>query len=327
MPFSHLHFLVAGDVMLDEYVFGDAERLSPEAPVPVLHVKKRSWSLGGAGNVALQLAKLGAKVTLLGARGDDPAGRRLDTLAEENSIDAALVEAGNKPTIVKTRYVAGKHQLLRTDLEEPFEEEESALALAKSMGESQAFHAVLISDYGKGFCSGALCRFLIERYGQQNIPVIIDPKGTAWSKYAGAFLVTPNLREFEAVAGTKLANDDAEVEMHLETVRQKYNLSNLLVTRSDRGMSLLAGTTTTHLPARALDVFDVTGAGDTVLSVLTAFYSLTGNLEQACHVANLAAGYAVSKFGAYCLDKEELSVLVEKEYRPEAFTTARRIEN
>ncbi|MEK7257193.1 MAG: PfkB family carbohydrate kinase [Bacteroidota bacterium] len=316
LTFSHLHFLVAGDVMLDEYVFGDAERLSPEAPVPVLHVRKHAWSLGGAGNVALNLAKLGAQVTLLGLRGEDKAGEKLEQLLSDYRIHSALIPVPGKPTICKTRFIAGKHQLLRADLEDTFSEQPHFWETAQTLCAKNQYQAMLISDYGKGFCSEMVCQTLLQTARHQEKPVFVDPKGVDWDKYEGAFVVTPNFKEFEQVVGKKITNRHMDVETHIRTIRNRFSFQNLLITRSEQGMSLLHGERLTHFPAKALDVFDVTGAGDTVMSVLAALFLLENDLEQACHAANLAAGLVVSKFGAYAISREELEELLEADLSP-----------
>lgn len=296
--------------MLDEYVLGSAYRLSPEAPVPVLQIKQYTFALGGAGNVALNLAKLGVKVSIVGVHGQDNAGQSLQKLTNEAGINNLMISSGNYPTITKTRFIAEKHQLMRADREEIFSPDIHTEKRILDILLNGNFDSIVISDYGKGLCNEAICQAAIEFAKVHNLPVFVDPKGNQWQKYRGAFLVTPNFKEFEEIVGEKLSNTDEIINQHATNIIDYYNLNFLLVTRSERGMSLTSKEQNTiHFSAKSQEVYDVTGAGDTVISVITAYYTRHNNLPNACEIANIAAGYVVQKFGAYAISISELNDL------------------
>ncbi len=294
--------LVVGDVMLDHYLIGRVTRISPEAPVPVVNVTEERFVPGGAANVALNLAGLGQRVTLCGASAEDAAGQRLRTLCADQRIETAFLNTAT-PTISKTRVIGEKQQIVRVDREVPFTAHAAAAAALKDL--LGGFEMVVISDYGKGFCAPAVCRACIETV----VRVVVDPKGHDWEKYRGAYVVTPNLKELSLVAGRQLPNEDEAIAAAGQQARTAFGFAHLLVTRSERGMTLVGAEGVHHFPTQAIDVFDVSGAGDTVLATLAAFLASGHDLPTAIRWANAAAGYVVSKFGTYALSAEELATL------------------
>ncbi|MFZ7230922.1 bifunctional D-glycero-beta-D-manno-heptose-7-phosphate kinase/D-glycero-beta-D-manno-heptose 1-phosphate adenylyltransferase HldE [Avibacterium avium] len=301
--FQQAKVLVLGDVMLDRYWFGATNRISPEAPVPVVRVQENEERAGGAANVAMNIASLNVPVQLLGLTGQDEAGSALSTMLEKQNIDCNFVQLASHPTITKLRVLSRHQQLLRLDFEEDFHNVESDLLLAKLQSAVQNFGALILSDYGKGTLNQVQAMIQIAR--QANVPVLIDPKGTDFERYRGATLLTPNMSEFEAVVG-KCHSEDDIVEKGLKLIRD-IELSALLVTRSEKGMTLLRPDQPPfHLPTEAKEVFDVTGAGDTVISVLATALADGRSFEEACYLANVAAGIVVGKLGTSTVSNVEL---------------------
>jgi D-beta-D-heptose 7-phosphate kinase/D-beta-D-heptose 1-phosphate adenosyltransferase len=297
--FSHLTILCCGDVMLDRFVHGEIERISPEAPVPVMHLRETREMLGGAGNVASNIASLGATAVLVGLAGADEAGARLRAIVRaRGAILPALVETRSRPTICKTRFVAGRQQVVRADDESraPLHEEEEAALIAALLAHLPAADAVVFSDYGKGVLSPALLARGISAARAHGIPVFVDPKSDDFTRYRGASCVTPNAREMEAAARGKLANE-AEIAAAARRLMAEADLGALLVTRSEKGMVLVQPEACYSVSARAREVFDVSGAGDTVIAALALAFADGRSLEQAMHIANAAAGVVVSKLG------------------------------
>lgn len=303
--FSDANVLVVGDVMLDRYWHGDTGRISPEAPVPVVRIGREELRLGGAGNVALNLASIGVNTTLIGVVGDDEPGRVMRRLLADSGIEAPLVRSASHPTIVKLRVISSNQQLIRLDFEEAFDVEtgfdqrslRDAMALALPYAD-----AVIFSDYGKGTLNAI--PELIAAARAAGKPVLVDPKGVDWARYRNASVVTPNLSEFEAVVGQ--VSDDADLAEKAEKLRAQYALDALLVTRSERGMSLFLGANSHHMPAHAQEVFDVTGAGDTVIAMLGAGLAAGESMASAAGLANLAAGVVVAKLGTATASLAEL---------------------
>ncbi|MFZ7241387.1 bifunctional D-glycero-beta-D-manno-heptose-7-phosphate kinase/D-glycero-beta-D-manno-heptose 1-phosphate adenylyltransferase HldE [Avibacterium avium] len=301
--FQQAKVLVLGDVMLDRYWFGATNRISPEAPVLVVRVQENEERAGGAANVAMNIASLNVPVQLLGLTGQDEAGSALSTMLEKQNIDCNFVQLASHPTITKLRVLSRHQQLLRLDFEEDFHNVESDLLLAKLQSAVQNFGALILSDYGKGTLNQVQAMIQIAR--QANVPVLIDPKGTDFERYRGATLLTPNMSEFEAVVG-KCHSEDDIVEKGLKLIRD-IELSALLVTRSEKGMTLLRPDQPPfHLPTEAKEVFDVTGAGDTVISVLATALADGRSFEEACYLANVAAGIVVGKLGTSTVSNVEL---------------------
>ena len=311
MPqFQHARLLVIGDVMLDRYWHGEASRVSPEAPVPVVKVGNREDRPGGAGNVALNMAALGSAVRLVGIVGNDATGLELLSRLTAAGVYGAFLQSADKPTITKLRVIGQHQQLIRLDFEQEFEAADiiGLQGKVKSLiGDSQV---MVLSDYGKGALQETAN--LIELGRSKDIPIIVDPKGTNFEKYRGATLLTPNLSEFEAVAGYS-NNEEEFVNKGLRLVKD-LNLEAILITRGEHGMTLIRpDSPELHLPARAQEVFDVTGAGDTVISVLAAAMAAGDGLADSTALANLAAGLVVGKLGTAAISGPELrrAVLVE----------------
>lgn len=306
---SGIRVLLLGDIMLDRYWFGDANRISPEAPVPVVGLKSEKLAAGGAANVAGNLVGLGAAVTLCGMVGDDEGGRLLLSCLESSGIPTSgLLVSDRRPTTVKTRVVASHQQVVRVD------REESGPLIGADYGtlndrleELIGLHdIVLLSDYAKGFLSPEFVRRVIDLAASARRRVIVDPKGRDYSKYHGASVLTPNNRE--AVEATGASGDDEQSLISGgRTLISELGLEALLITRGEHGMLLLEGGGTEHrLAATARDVFDVTGAGDTVIAALTAAIASGVSLPDAAAFANLSAGIVVEHFGTTSISKEML---------------------
>jgi D-beta-D-heptose 7-phosphate kinase/D-beta-D-heptose 1-phosphate adenosyltransferase len=302
--FSGGRVLVVGDVMLDRYWHGSTNRISPEAPVPIVKVEGDEFRAGGAGNVALNAASLGTAAELVGLVGRDEAALLLRKRLEAAGVACRLLEAPQHPTITKLRIISRHQQLIRLDFEESFGVLESAGIEGAFEAALPGHGAVVLSDYGKGTLAqvGSLIRVARERA----VPVIVDPKGTDFGRYCGATVITPNLAEFEAVVGH--CGDEQVLVTRGEALRDALDLEALLVTRSERGMTLLQrGLPPLNLPAHARDVFDVTGAGDTVVAVLGAGLACGLTLAEATALANVAAGIVVGKLGTASVSRAELA--------------------
>ena len=294
--------LVVGDVMLDRYWFSSVERISPEAPVPVALVQREQDRLGGAANVALNAATLGARTTLLSVVGDDDAGRRLRQLVAGSPIRGLLREVPGLRTTLKLRVVSRQQQLIRMDFESAPDHEVLLDLMDRYAQELESHEVVLLSDYGKGGL-GHVERMvqLARRRGRQ---VLVDPKGRDYSRYRGATLITPNRAEFALAAGDWA--DAGEFERLAQNLRQQLELEALLVTRAEEGMSLFTAQGHLHVPAQAKEVFDVSGAGDTVIATLAAMLGAGAALDDAVRTANRAAGIVVGKLGTASVSPAEL---------------------
>lgn len=301
--FDRARVLVVGDVMLDRYWIGDVARISPEAPVPVVEVGRHEDRPGGAANVAMNLARLGARVSLVGLVGHDPTAEELRTRLEAAGIRCALVETVDEPTILKLRVIARNQQLIRLDMERPFTESRSA-EIDSATGRMIADADVLVlSDYGKNTLADI--QGLIGLARKHGKPVLVDPKGTDFTRYAGVTILKPNLSEFEAVAG-RCAGEDDLIAKGRQLV-DRLDIGNLLITRGRHGMTLIgADGDVLQFPARAKEVYDVTGAGDTVVAVLAAAIAAGETMADAITLANLAAGIVVGKLGTATVTRSEL---------------------
>jgi len=298
---SEVSILAIGDLMLDVYTFGHANRVSPEAPVLVLKGKKREYLPGGVGNAALNLRALGANVTLIGRIGKDYEGELLLDLLEEAEIDAkSLVVQGDYPTIVKHRVIASHQQLLRIDTEEIMELEKKLEEhlLTKLSSMMREFDAVAISDYGKGFLTDSLLKGITDLAKENSIPVIVDPKGQDFEKYSGCTLVKPN--EKEAIAAAYLP-EDANIDEIGKEVHKRSGAEYLLITRSEKGMSLFGDGVRQDYPVKAQSVVDVTGAGDTVLALITLGFANGLDLSETIKLANVAASIAIEGIGCQAI--------------------------
>lgn len=301
---------VVGDVMIDRYWYGSSSRISPEAPVPVVNVNESEERAGGAANVALNITSLGSQCDLIGIVGDDQDGCVLKKMMEDAKITPQFIKSKASPTIAKLRVISRHQQLIRVDFEKSYKDVDYG-AIESQLEESLKDSKVIIcSDYGKGTL-GSVAR-IIQKARLANVPVLIDPKGSDFTKYAGATLLTPNMSEFEAVVGKVKDNDDLE-QKALNLIRE-LDLSALLVTRSEDGMSLVVpGKSTLHIPTAALDVYDVTGAGDTVIATLAASLASGASLENSCRIANFAAGVVVGKLGTSTTTPYEIAEEIDRQ--------------
>ena len=300
--FSGRRVLVVGDVMLDRYWFGDVERISPEAPVPVVLVRRVEERPGGAANVARNIDALGGKVTLLSVIGDDEAGRALERTLAEGGVQASLHRDPELSTTVKLRVIGQQQQLLRVDFERAPGHEVLAAKLDEFERLVDEADAIVLSDYGKGGL--AHVTRMIERGRAHGKPVLVDPKGSDYARYRGATLLTPNRGEFREVAGRW--SDEADLARRAQLLRAGLELDALIVTRSEDGMSLFTAAETRHEPTRAREVFDVSGAGDTVIATLALMVAAGADWHAAMRVANHAAGIVVGKLGTAVVHREEL---------------------
>ena len=299
-----------GDIMLDRYVYGTAERISAEAPVPVLHVERQTDMLGGVGNVVRNLATLNAKPTLIALAGQDEAGRNItEQLASLTGVTVHLLTEDDRPTTIKTRYVAAGQQLLRADAEDIAPIAPSTQARAEQLVEAIAPNvgAIVLSDYGKGFLVAPLLHRLIAIANTAGCPVVVDPKGEQFSIYRGADLITPNRLELRAATRLPVGGND-DIAAAARWVIAKCGIRNVLVTRGAEGMTLVSqDRSVTHLPTRAREVYDVSGAGDTVVAVMAASYAAGLDFPDAMQLANAAAGRVVGKTGTASVMPDELN--------------------
>ncbi|MDR2459768.1 MAG: PfkB family carbohydrate kinase [Deltaproteobacteria bacterium] len=308
----HAKVLATGDLILDRYIHGEALRLSPEAPVPVVVVRKKLHTPGGMGNVVMNLSALGAKPLACGLVGADFKAEILKELLADvlDPQSPGLLVDSSRPTTVKTRVIAGIQQVTRLDEESispisPLLEERYKELIAPSIALAGA---ISISDYGKGFLTPGILAFLIDKAKSYDIPTIVDPKGTDYGRYRGASLVTPNRQELSVALGRDLTRAQAQVlaEGGLELMR-RYEIENILITRSEDGMTLVESDgKITHLPTRARAVFDVSGAGDTVVATMAAAIAIGSGLYEAAFLATLAAGVVVGKVGTASAKPEEI---------------------
>ena len=305
--FAALRILIIGDVMLDRSIWGDVDRISPEAPVPVLRSVRTTSAPGGAANVAMNLVGLGVSVVQAGFWGDDAEMRELRGLLAPANVDLSGMIASCHPTISKTRITARNQQLLRLDVEsaEPRPAAEHQALVERAVELVRTADAVILSDYDKGALSAPLCRAVIALARQRRIPVLADPKGRDFSKYAGATTICPNLQELALVTGVPSRNLAPLLAAAQELVGQ-LGIDYMTVTMSEKGIRILYPDRVVHSPTRARQVFDVTGAGDTVIATLAA--SLAGGLdpETAVTLANIAAGIVVAKTGTAPISRHEL---------------------
>jgi len=294
--------LVVGDVMLDRYWFGDVARISPEAPVPVVLVKKEDERLGGAANVAWNCHDLGARTRLLSVVGRDEAGTKLANLLRRKGIDASLHRDAKVDTTLKLRVIGRRQQLLRIDFERPPSSEVLAYKLKEFKHALPESDVVILSDYGKGGL--AHIAEMIRSARQARKRVLVDPKGDDYARYKGASVITPNVAELREVVGRW--KDEKDLKQRAEALRAKLGLEALLLTRGEGGMTLYTKNRTKSVPAQAREVFDVTGAGDTVISALAVMLAAGASLENAMQIANRAAGIVVGKLGTATVTPAEL---------------------
>ncbi|TQV73718.1 bifunctional D-glycero-beta-D-manno-heptose-7-phosphate kinase/D-glycero-beta-D-manno-heptose 1-phosphate adenylyltransferase HldE [Aliikangiella marina] len=301
--FTNARILVIGDLMLDRYWHGGSSRISPEAPVQVVNVGHIEERPGGAGNVALNIASLGSQAKLIGITGDDEAASSLQTRLEAANIECDFERVADVPTITKLRVISRQQQLIRLDFEEHFKGRGTQQITTKLARHIDGCGALVLSDYAKGTLENA--QSLIAYAQKKQIPVLVDPKGTDFSRYHGATIVTPNLNEFEAVVGH--CEDEKTLVQKGTELLEKYQWQALLITRGEQGMTLIRKDYPEfHLPSLASEVFDVTGAGDTVIAALASALAAGSPLEEAVALANIAAGIVVVKLGTATVSAHEI---------------------
>lgn len=300
--FLNARVLVVGDAMLDRYWFGDANRISPEAPVPVVKITHSEERLGGAANVALNIASVGARPSLLCVVGADEAGHTLEARARAAGIDPIFQFDANLPTTVKLRIVARQQQMVRCDFEEMPHQEVLAQHLSIFDQILPKHNMLVLSDYGKGGLSHIT--HMMEAARAANIPILIDPKGSDYSRYRGATVITPNRAELQEVVGRWTSEED--LCARAQALREALELKYLLLTRSEEGMTLFGDNLILTVPTQAREVYDVSGAGDTVIAVLSAMLAIGSDIETAVRTSNRAAGIVVGKLGTASVSYEEL---------------------
>ncbi|MDB5017702.1 MAG: D-glycero-beta-D-manno-heptose-7-phosphate kinase [Mucilaginibacter sp.] len=301
--------LVIGDLMIDHYIWGSATRLSPEAPVPIVNIKTESTTLGGAGNVVQNLVSLGAKVTVAGIIGNDTQGIQLIELLENEGVKTnAIIKDNSRTTTIKTRILAGNHQLVRVD-------REVTDAISKKLEDELTdklityindVDIILLSDYNKGLFTLGLTQHIIKIANEHQKKVIIDPKGLSYEKYKGAYLIKPNRKELADAAKVEKISNIGDLEIAAKTIFEQTETEFLIVTLSEEGMAILTKESSKLLPVKATEVFDVTGAGDTVIATIAYFIALGFAVEDACELANHAAAIVIRRVGSANTTIEEI---------------------
>lgn len=310
--FSKAKVIVVGDVMLDRYLNGTVHRTSPEAPVPVVLFKDENDTIGGAANVAANVVSLGASCKLFGVVGKDDWGTLVSKRCASRGIESKLFQS-DQPTITKTRVMASGQQIVRVDREEMIRlsDSDEAAMIDAITSEVEDHGAVIVSDYGKGTITENLLSALNKACSSAGVPLLIDPKGTYWKKYEGATLLSPNFKELVEASGRNIQNTDAGVSEVGAKIKDQFKVENLLVTRSSKGMTLI-GETVNHWKATAREVFDVSGAGDTVIATIGAALASGTDLPSAIQLANEAAGQVIAKSGTATISSDELSKVVSR---------------
>ena len=301
--------LVIGDLMIDHYIWGGATRLSPEAPVPIVNVKTESSTLGGAGNVVQNLVALGANVTVAGIIGDDAAGKQLIEILESEGVETnAIIKDNTRPTTVKTRVLVGSHQLVRVDREvtDTVSQQVEDELVEKLSANIEATDIVILSDYNKGLFAPSLTQQLIKIANQHQKKVVIDPKGLNYEKYKGAYIIKPNRKELAEAAKTEKIGNITELEDAAKTIFLQTGAEYLIVTLSEEGMAIVTEDSSKLIPVKATEVFDVTGAGDTVIATIAYFIALGVPVEEACELANHAAAIVIRHVGSAVTTIDEI---------------------
>ena len=307
LNFSTVKVLVVGDMMLDIYYTGDVSRISPEAPVPVVKISDTTKRLGGACNVANNLSHIGAKVRLLGLASDDTHGKILRKMLDDIKVSYQLYNFLENTTS-KLRVIGSRQQIARLDFEDDTVlDKPSVDEITKDIKTDLALNdVIIISDYGKGVCTDEICAYIISEAKKISKPVIIDPKGNDWTKYTGATVVTPNVKELGVVANVSINNTDEDVLKYGRMIKDKYDIEYLIVTRSDQGITVIASDYVKTFKAESKEVFDVSGAGDTVVSILAVSFALNYDIAETIELANRAAGIVVAKAHTVPITIEEL---------------------
>ncbi len=318
---SKVHILVVGDVMLDKYYYGEVTRISPEAPVPITRVVDTKDTMGGAANVAHNLALLGCQTSIAGFVGDDYHCQTLIDKFISRGIDYKGIIYREEPTTTKLRVIGGHQQMLRLDFEDtepvkPLYANRLINYVEQTL--ENGLDAVVISDYGKGACTEDVCSSIIELCNNAEVPVFVDPKGREWDKYMNADFITPNVKEINAILEKPIKNRDESIQQAANYIMSKFKIKNVLATRSECGLSMVTPKQVTHIPTKSQEVFDVSGAGDTVIAVFAL--GIAGGLQprEAAYLANLAASVVVAKLGTYAVSKEELETVLMQQLQEEA---------
>ncbi len=298
---------VVGDLILDKYIMGNTSRISPEAPVPIVEVQTEKFTLGGAANVAHNLTNLGCNVDLYGAIGEDKEGNILRELCLEKNIVANYYQSEEIPTTTKTRIISRNQQMMRIDKEAIFHHSPKSLAYYKKHFLDSTL--IVVSDYGKGFCSDDFLELLFANKNQ-GCKIMIDPKGKNWEKYNGAFLVKPNITELEEILGISIKNTDEDLAKCGRLVYEKFNFEHLIITRGSKGMTHIGKSHVKHYATKSVEVYDVSGAGDTAMAVMALAISMGMTIEEATVQANLASSYVVTKPLTYAISKMEFDHLL-----------------
>ena len=308
--FGDIEILVIGDLMLDCYEYGQSIRMSEEAPVPIVHInkKRRKLGAGGAANVAMNVSALGAGCSLIGRIGVDTNGDELSNIIHSSEISFISIRDFETPTITKTRIISQNQQMIRLDEEiiEPISDialNDIKEHLVKRINISDI---IIISDYAKGFCTKDLCSFVIKEAAKQNKKVLVDPKGSDWFKYNGAYLIAPNLKELSQIAGCEVSNDNEEIIRLGSKAYKEINMDYLLVTRSEKGVTLINNDIEHHLPSKAQEVYDVSGAGDTLIAVLAVCLAQGKEIKNAIDIAVEACAVVVAKEGTVPVYYEDM---------------------
>jgi len=293
--------LVIGDLMIDHYIYGSASRLSPEAPVPIVNVKNESTTLGGAGNVVQNLVALGARVTVAGIIGNDATGIQLIEILESEGVKTnTIIKDHSRSTTIKTRVLVGSHQLVRVDREvtDPLSKELEDELIGKLNGSIDSADIVIFSDYNKGLFAPELTQRLIKIATDHQKKVIVDPKGLNYEKYRGAWLIKPNRKELAEAAKAEKISNITDVQNAAKSIFSETGTEYLIVTLSEEGMAIVTEQSSKLLPVKATEVFDVTGAGDTVIAAIAYFVALGLPVEEACELANHAAAIVIRHIGS-----------------------------
>jgi D-beta-D-heptose 7-phosphate kinase / D-beta-D-heptose 1-phosphate adenosyltransferase len=306
---SNYKIIVAGDIILDRYIFGTTDRISPEAPVPIVKYQSEKYTLGGAGNVANNLQNLEISCQLLGVIGKDDNGKLVLDLLNSKNIISSIYECESIPTTSKTRLISRNQQIIRVDKEENFFHTSKSLVHMKN--QLNECDIIVVSDYGKGYCSEDFFDMLFNCINDHT-KVLVDPKGREWTKYNGSFLVKPNILELAEMCGKELKNEDDEIANAGRKIYGEYNFKHLIITRGKKGMTHIFEDRCIHYPTQEVDVYDVSGAGDTAMAVIADYLVNKYTVEEAILAANLASSYVVSKPMTYAISKAELLSLINK---------------
>ncbi len=322
--FNKLNILVIGDIMLDTYYIGSVDRISPEGPFPVVAVKKVTNTLGGAANVSYNISTLGGRSTLVGYVGNDRWGSYLSDMCENNGIVPKFVTTPHT-TIVKSRIIGGHQGICRMDMETSFYDESLEQQLMDIVTQEIPKHnTIIISDYLKGAITPKLCQHIITTANKRGTTLMIDPKGTDWNKYRGAYFIKPNLKELCDVHGDKILNETEDIINIANKVMDEYQISNMLITRSEKGMTFISQQNkgdVKHIATKAQEVYDVSGAGDTVIATLACSMGVSNSMDDAMDLANHAAGVVVAKMGTTPIKINELRDAIHTDKETNTTTT------